>query len=57
MGSKITPVKFATLSSRLSYSHFRLILHLKKHLASQKFHEDEVKTKLLNVCIRSGKVL
>jgi len=25
----------------LTYSHFHLFLHLKKHLASQKFHEDE----------------
>jgi len=30
----------ATLSC-LTYSNFHLFLHLKKHLASQKFHEDE----------------
>ena len=49
-GSKITPVKAATLSSCLAYSHFCLFLYLKKHLASQKFHEDkEEKTKSLNV--------
>ena len=56
-GSKITPVKVATLSSCLADAHFRLFLHLKKHLASQKFHEDkEVKTKSLNVCTRSSRV-
>lgn len=44
-GSEITALKVATLSC-LAYSHFCLFLHLKKHLASQKFHEDKaVKTK------------
>jgi hypothetical protein len=33
-------VKVATLLC-LAYSHFHFFLHLKKHLAGQKFHEDE----------------
>jgi len=33
-------VKVATQSC-LAHSHFHLCLHLKKHLASQKFHEDK----------------
>ena len=33
-------MKVETLSC-LAYSHFHLFLHLKKHLAGQKFHEDE----------------
>jgi hypothetical protein len=36
----VTAVKVATLSY-LAYSHFRFILHLEKHLAGQKFYEDE----------------
>jgi hypothetical protein len=41
-----------------AFTHFRLLLHLKKHLASQKFHKSkEVITKSLNVCTRSGRVL
>jgi hypothetical protein len=57
-GSKITPVKVATPSSCLAYFHFHLLLHLKKHLASQKCHEEkEVKTKSLNVCTRSARDL
>jgi hypothetical protein len=39
-GREITAVKMATLSC-LAYSHFHLFLPLKKHLAGQKFHEDE----------------
>jgi hypothetical protein len=35
---EITAVKVATLSC-LAYFHF--FLHLKKHLAGQKYHEDE----------------
>jgi hypothetical protein len=39
-------MKVATLSCP-TYSHFHLFLHLKKHLASQKFHKDEeVKNKV-----------
>jgi hypothetical protein len=41
-GSKITPVKVATLSSCPAYFRFHLFLYLKKHLASQKFHKDKV---------------
>jgi len=37
---KITAVKVAH-SPDLSPSNFHLFLHLKKHLAGQKFHEDE----------------
>ena len=40
-GRKITAVTVATLSC-LAYSHFHLFLHLNKHLASQKFHGNEV---------------
>jgi hypothetical protein len=32
-------------------------LHLKKHLASQKFHADKEKTKSLHVSKHSGRVL
>jgi hypothetical protein len=39
-GREVTAVKVATLSC-LAYFHFHLILYLKKHLAGQKFHEDE----------------
>jgi hypothetical protein len=43
---EITAVKVATLSC-LAYSHIHLFLPLKKHLAGQKFHEDEeVKNKV-----------
>jgi hypothetical protein len=39
-------VKVATLSW-LAYFHLHFFLHLKKHLACQKFHEDEeVKNKV-----------
>ena len=49
---EITPVKVATQSC-LAPSHFHLFLHLKKHLAGQKFHEDkEVKMKTLHGCVR-----
>ena len=45
-GREITTVKVAILPS-LAYSHFHLFLHLKKHLASQKFHKDkEVKNEV-----------
>jgi hypothetical protein len=39
-GREITPVKVATQSC-LAHSYFHLFLHFKKHLAGQKFHEDE----------------
>lgn len=39
-GREITVVKVATLSC-LAHSHLHLFLPLKKHLAKQKFHEDE----------------
>ena len=39
-GREITALKLATLS-RLAYSHSHLFLHLKKHVAGQKFHADE----------------
>ena len=39
-GREITVVNVATLSC-LAHSHFQLLLPLKKHLAGQKFHEDE----------------
>ena len=40
-GRKITAVKVATLQC-LVFSHFHFFfLHLKKHVAGQKFHEDE----------------
>jgi len=35
-----TALKVATLLC-LAYSHFHLLLPLKKHLAGQKFHKDE----------------
>jgi len=44
-GRKITAVKVAVLLC-LVYSHFHLFLHLKKHLDSQKFHDDK---ELINV--------
>jgi len=40
-GREITAVTVATLSC-LTYSQFYLFLHLKKHLAGQKFHGNEV---------------
>ena len=40
VGREITAVKVAILLC-LVYSHFHLFLHLKKHLDSQKFHDDE----------------
>jgi len=43
---KITAVKVVH-SPDLSPNNFHLLLHLKKHLAGQKFHEDEeVKNKV-----------
>jgi len=43
---EITALKVATPSC-IAYVHFHLFLPLKKHLASQKFHEDEeVKNKV-----------
>jgi len=39
-GREITTVRVAILSY-LVYSHFHLLLHLKKRLAGQKFHKDE----------------
>jgi hypothetical protein len=39
-GREITVVKITALPC-LAHSHFQLFLPLKKHLAGQKFHEDE----------------
>jgi hypothetical protein len=45
-GREITSVRVAILSC-LAYTHFHLFLHLKKHLASQKFHKHkEVKNEV-----------
>jgi hypothetical protein len=49
-GREITPLKVATLSC-LAYSHFLLFLHLKKHLAGQKFHDDEEVKKEVTVLL------
>jgi hypothetical protein len=48
-------VKVATQSC-LAHSHFHLLLHLKKNLASQKLHEDEeVKNEdTMFACTRGG---
>jgi len=43
-GREITALKvvdYPTHSPDLTPRDFHLLLHLKKHLASQKFHEDE----------------
>jgi len=42
-------------SPDLAHSHLHLLLHFKKHLASQKFHEDEeVKNKVITwLCVQA----
>jgi hypothetical protein len=51
-GREVTALKVATLSC-LEYSHFHLFLPLKKHLAGQKFYEDEEVKNEVTTCLHA----
>jgi len=50
-GREITVEKVATLSC-LAHSHFQLFLPLKKHLAGEKFHEEEKVKKVVTTWLQ-----
>jgi len=49
---EITSVRVGIMS-HLAHSHFHLFLHLKKHLAGQKFHKDEDLKNEVTTCLHA----